>query len=369
MKWYKHLSGMRHDPKVRRLIRKYGSDGWTVYTVIVESIAESLDPISQIVPVLQETSEDIALEFSIDSRRVEEIVGYCVQQELLEADENGMVFCFKLYKYADDYFTKKQKNKESYADRNKQIIAAYKEYGVRDAIISILQTNPQAVRTLYFIGSYYRVTPELLRITSGKAGYEPGNSKYIGDSQNSGVAPDLLPQEESIVQRVDHSTEIRPEEKKPFSFLAPDFDGSMERAEGSERIDVDGQIRYKHKASRIDKWIRKSAEMNSFPTERKAIASKSNFSEIQDNLSYYQQDEIDIILETYEEIYNSSDHEPHAEFTSISNFLANDNIKLYLPENNPLQRFQKSKGFAGSYRNDYTNDDFEQTMKLMQEKG
>ena len=70
MKWFKHAGTLRHDPKVKRLIREFGSDGYCVYMVVVESISESLDPISKIIPFLEEDASDIAYEFKIDSDRV-----------------------------------------------------------------------------------------------------------------------------------------------------------------------------------------------------------------------------------------------------------------------------------------------------------
>ncbi len=42
MQYFKHQANMRHDIKIKRLINKYGLEGYGLYNLIVESITESL---------------------------------------------------------------------------------------------------------------------------------------------------------------------------------------------------------------------------------------------------------------------------------------------------------------------------------------
>ncbi len=144
MKWYKHSCSMRFDTKVRRAIQKYGADAYSVYASIVESIADGLDPSNQIIPYLQENSEDIAYYFKIDTLRVEEIVNYFVNQGLFEQDEKGTVYCFKLYYFVDEYFCKTSNNNPN-GLRNKQIVDAYKLNGLQSCLEKIAELTPKNV--------------------------------------------------------------------------------------------------------------------------------------------------------------------------------------------------------------------------------
>lgn len=191
MKWFKHSGSLRHDPKVKRLVRQYGAEGWTVYTVVVESIAASLDPINKIIPFLEEDAIDIAYEYKIDSGRVKEILDFCIEQGLFEESTSGYIFCFKLYKYVDEYFTKKQKNKEIYADRNKEIINAYKIGGIAPMLLCLKELAPSL---------------------SAQIGQIKLDSPYQLQS-NSRVTPDFIPQEEIRVEE-SRLEENRREEKK-----------------------------------------------------------------------------------------------------------------------------------------------------------
>lgn len=102
MKWFKHQTSMRHDPKIRRVIRQYGADGYAIYNYILESIAGNLNPKDPL-PNLEETSEDIAYDLKLDTLRVQEIVGLCLEQGLFSQDETtGHILCLKMYKFLDD---------------------------------------------------------------------------------------------------------------------------------------------------------------------------------------------------------------------------------------------------------------------------
>lgn len=102
MKWFKHQTSMRHDPRIKRVVRKYGADGYALYNYILESIAGNLNPKDPL-PNLEETSEDIAYDLKLDTLRVQEIVGYCLEQGLFSQDEvTGHILCLKMYKFLDD---------------------------------------------------------------------------------------------------------------------------------------------------------------------------------------------------------------------------------------------------------------------------
>jgi hypothetical protein len=96
------MTFMRHDTRIKRVIRKYGADGYAVYNFILESIAGNLDAKSPI-PDLEDTSEDIAHDLRLDTLRVQEIVSFCIEQDLFtQEDISGHIICLKMYKFLDD---------------------------------------------------------------------------------------------------------------------------------------------------------------------------------------------------------------------------------------------------------------------------
>lgn len=104
MKWFKHYSNAKHDPKIRRLINKFGIDGYGLYFAVVESIAFQLET-NKPIPDLEENANDIAEFFKMNAPRVEEILKYCISPEsgLFEFDpETNRILCLKLLLHLDN---------------------------------------------------------------------------------------------------------------------------------------------------------------------------------------------------------------------------------------------------------------------------
>lgn len=92
---------MRNDIKIKRLIKRYGLEGYGLYNLVLESIAENLCS-EKPVPDLEETSQDIAEQYGGDSNRVQEIMSFMVKQGLFEIDHiTGRILCSKIYKFID----------------------------------------------------------------------------------------------------------------------------------------------------------------------------------------------------------------------------------------------------------------------------
>ncbi|MBW1853067.1 MAG: DUF4373 domain-containing protein [Deltaproteobacteria bacterium] len=92
---------MRHDVKIKRVISKYGLEGYGLYNLALESITESLSTGSPM-PDLQETCEDIAEFYNGNTAKINEMMNYMINQSLFELDEmSGSVLCTKLYKFLD----------------------------------------------------------------------------------------------------------------------------------------------------------------------------------------------------------------------------------------------------------------------------
>lgn len=101
MKWFKHDSNANTDTKLKKVKHKYGITGYGLYWYCVELIAESVSP-KNITFELEEDAEIIALEWSLDQLKVQEIMQYMVDIGLFEVGSNNQITCFKLAKRLDD---------------------------------------------------------------------------------------------------------------------------------------------------------------------------------------------------------------------------------------------------------------------------
>jgi hypothetical protein len=102
VKWFKHFSNARFDPKIRRLIQNYGLEGYGLYFLIVESIAFQLETNSPM-PDLEETAHDIAQFTHNDTVLIQEIIEFCLEQKLFEYNHDiGRILCLKLLTHLDN---------------------------------------------------------------------------------------------------------------------------------------------------------------------------------------------------------------------------------------------------------------------------
>jgi len=100
MKWFKHDSNAHIDAKIKKVKHKYGITGYGLYWYCIELIAGALDS-KNITFELEEDAEIIALEWSLDQLKVQEIMEYMVSIGLFE-NSNGRISCLKLAKRLDD---------------------------------------------------------------------------------------------------------------------------------------------------------------------------------------------------------------------------------------------------------------------------
>lgn len=102
MKWFKHFSSMRLDTKIKRLINKFGIEGYGLYNYILECIAFNLEA-NKPVPEIEETAQDLAIELRMDTLKVEEIIRYCFELNLFELNKkNNRIMCLKLLNHLDN---------------------------------------------------------------------------------------------------------------------------------------------------------------------------------------------------------------------------------------------------------------------------
>ena len=94
MKWFKHDSSANRDDKLAKVLMKYGADGYALYWLCLELIADRLD-VDHADFELRHDAEILAHILHIDSARVEEIMRYLVSLSLFE-NMDGVITCMKL---------------------------------------------------------------------------------------------------------------------------------------------------------------------------------------------------------------------------------------------------------------------------------
>ena len=96
MKWFKHDSDANRDPKLEKLLMKYGAEGYALYWLCIELIAAPIDK-NNLNFDLEHDAEILAHRLKMDSAVVEEIMRFMVNLGLFEIDGTTQrVTCLKL---------------------------------------------------------------------------------------------------------------------------------------------------------------------------------------------------------------------------------------------------------------------------------
>lgn len=132
MQYFKHMTNMRHNLQIKRLIQKYGIEGYGLYNLIIESIVEKLSNDSPY-PELQESCDDLAEFYNGNTSRLNEIAAFMINQGLLEVDEISMkITCRKIYKYLEQNQTRSKKIRK--------LISNYKKSAGLDGVSDMQET-------------------------------------------------------------------------------------------------------------------------------------------------------------------------------------------------------------------------------------
>ena len=117
MQWFKHDTDAITDAKIKKLIMRYGADGYAIYFHCIELIAGSVSE-HNITFELEHDAEIIADNLKIQGTsdtsavdRVNQIMRYIVSLGLFE-ENNGHIFCFKILKRLDTSMTSNPKMRE-----------------------------------------------------------------------------------------------------------------------------------------------------------------------------------------------------------------------------------------------------------------
>lgn len=96
MKWFKHDSDANRDPKLEKLLMKYGAEGYAAYWLCLELIAAPIDK-TNLNFELEHDAEILAYRLKMDSVKVEEIMHYMVGLSLFEISQTSQrITCMKL---------------------------------------------------------------------------------------------------------------------------------------------------------------------------------------------------------------------------------------------------------------------------------
>ena len=117
MQWFKHDTDAITDAKIKKLIMRFGADGYAIYFHCIELIAGSVSE-HNITFELEHDAEIIADNLKIQGTsdtsavdRVNQIMRYIVSLGLFE-ENNGHIFCFKILKRLDTSMTSNPKMRE-----------------------------------------------------------------------------------------------------------------------------------------------------------------------------------------------------------------------------------------------------------------
>jgi hypothetical protein len=105
MKWFQHDANAIHDAKIRRLILKYGANGYAVYFHSLELIASNIDK-NNITFQLEHGFDMIAVDLQLETDYVVKVIEYILQLGLFQTDKEGKIYCYKLAERLDNTISK-----------------------------------------------------------------------------------------------------------------------------------------------------------------------------------------------------------------------------------------------------------------------
>jgi hypothetical protein len=113
MKWFKHDSDSSQDAKIKKLVLRYGAEGYAIYFHCLELIAGDVSE-NNITFELEHDSEIIADNLKIKPEsgissidKVNNIMKYIIELGLFD-ESSGKIFCFKMAKRIDKSMVKNE---------------------------------------------------------------------------------------------------------------------------------------------------------------------------------------------------------------------------------------------------------------------
>jgi hypothetical protein len=107
MKWFKHDANAHRDVKLKKLIMRYGIQGYGLYFYCLERITDGID-INNLTFKLEDDAEIMAHDLGMHVDDVQAMMIYMVELGLFE-DSSGVITCLKLAKRLDQSMTSSSK--------------------------------------------------------------------------------------------------------------------------------------------------------------------------------------------------------------------------------------------------------------------
>lgn len=149
MKYFTHMTNLRFTPDSRKMIKKFGLEGYGLYVVFLETAAETVST-KTVDPRLSEGIEDLADYFHKDSKDIAEMAAYALAENIIQMDGEHII-CKKVHELLDEYLSKSSVMRSS-----------LEEY------VTGSKNAPEAEQVLVYLN-------ELLTQDSRKRGYKPNN--------------------------------------------------------------------------------------------------------------------------------------------------------------------------------------------------
>lgn len=106
--WFSHEAKANRDTKMKRLLMKYGAEGYGLYWYCVEHVADNVGP--KLTFEVEHDSEILAHELKIDTLKVEEMMLYMVNIGLFERSDD-LITCLSLLKHLTPNCTRNEELK------------------------------------------------------------------------------------------------------------------------------------------------------------------------------------------------------------------------------------------------------------------
>lgn len=153
--YFSHDSDMRNDARVKAVRRKFGVEGYGIYCMTVEYLADQHHFMTDMDDL---SIELMAGDFDIDPTRLKEAIDYCISIDLFQ-DDNGSLRCKSLEKrlepllskrkpHETDSFRSGNTHKESKVKESKEKESLFIEHGAtHDNYVIVASTmNTPAIR-------------------------------------------------------------------------------------------------------------------------------------------------------------------------------------------------------------------------------
>lgn len=108
MKWFKHESGAHNDEKVRELIHEFGCEGYGVYMVVLELVAEKID--DGLSPLIYISDRVLREKCRVSRQKVSKILSFLDRKTMVFSKlirKNWEISCPNMLNRLDNW-TKKQ---------------------------------------------------------------------------------------------------------------------------------------------------------------------------------------------------------------------------------------------------------------------